>query len=542
MRSSAWGFAVALAMAGALVVGCDATRRDERTCYQHSCGSGQACSVDHRCVPGLDGGTWDASHADVLLGIDTVSAAGALDGSSVDRSLSIDAGDDVPVSVASIDGLIDGSIDGALGLDLAGEAGQTVLVDGGVVDANVPDASGTCASESDCTGTDAPYCVQGRCVSCKTGGECGGGAPICSASHTCVSCALVDAGCPAATPACEVDSGRCVECLGNGDCVRDPTQSFCQKGTCVGCAGAGDSACAARNPAKPVCMPGGACAECATSDDCTVPAKPFCDANVCVACTSDDQCQAKAGGPGVCLFQQDGHCATDDESVYVGKNGAGTCSDSGAGSAQMPYCSAVTAVGVAKRAGKPVLVVLGQVQGPFAVGALSAPLTVVGRSAIISPVDYADGIVITSGEIYLRALTVAGNPSGVTGIGVNAQAATGATMVLHMDECTIKNNPGGGILLAGTAFDIRNSKVIGNGPGETTAGTIWGGMRVESLPAGGQASLSMVTIQNNLAPGLTCSAAIQGQGVLATGNAVDIATSCGVVSCATPSPTCGVQP
>jgi hypothetical protein len=176
------------------------------------------------------------------------------------------------------------------------------------------------------------------------------------------------------------------------------------------------------------------------------------------------------------------------------------------------------------------------------VGALSAPLTVVGRSAIISPVDYADGVVITSGEIYLRALTVAGNPSGVTGIGVNAQAATGATMVFHMDGCTIKDNPGGGILLVGTAFDIRNSKVIGNGPGQTTAGTIWGGLRVESLPAGGQASLSMVTIQKNLAPGLSCSAAIQGQGVLATGNAVDIATSCGVVSCAAPSPTCGVQP
>jgi len=52
-----------------------------------------------------------------------------------------------------------------------------------------------------------------------------------------------------------------------------------------------------------------------------------------------------------------------------------------------------------------------------------------------------------------------------------------------------------------------------------------------------------VTIQNNLATGLTCSTAIQGQGVLASGNTpLDIATSCGVVSCATPAPTCGAQP
>jgi hypothetical protein len=244
------------------------------------------------------------------------------------------------------------------------------------------------------------------------------------------------------------------------------------------------------------------------------------------------------------MAQQDGHCATDSESVYVGKNGAGTCSDSGAGSAQTPYCTAQTAIGVAKSAGKPVVVVMGQVGG-FSVGALSTPLTVVGTGAIISPADYADGISITSGEIYLRTLTVAGNPSGVTGMGVNAQAATGATVVLHMDGCTVKNNPGGGILLAGASFDIRNSKITGNGPAQTAGGTTWGGLRIESLPTAGQASLNLVTIQNNLATGLSCSNAIQGQGVLASGNTtLDISPACGValVSCTATSPTCGAQP
>ena len=437
----------------------------------------------------LDSAVWDGSHAEAppAQGLDGAPAPGQKDSSPVDLSFPVDAGEDVPVSV--------GPVDGSAELDSATEAGRTV-VDAGAVDAYVPDAPGTCAGDNDCTGKGAPYCVQGQCVFCKTGDQCSGGAPVCSVSHVCVSCALVDAGCPTATPACEADSGRCVEC--------------------------------------------------ATSDDCKAAVKPICDTsvNVCVACTSDAQCSGKSG-PGVCMFQQDGHCATDAESVYVGKSAVGTCSDSGAsaGSAQVPYCTAQTGLGVARSSGKPVVVVMGQVQGGFATGALSSPLTIVGKNAIIKPADYADGIAITSGEVYLRGLTVAGNPSGVTGIGVNAQAATGATVVLHMDDCTIKDNPGGGILLVGASFDIRDSVVSGNGPGQTAGGTVWGGIRVESLPTGGQASLNLMTIQKNLATGLTCSGAVQGQGVLASGNTpLDIATSCGVVSCATPSATCGAQP
>jgi hypothetical protein len=536
---SALGFVAALVMAGALVMGCDATRRDERTCYQNTCSPGQGCTLDHKCVPVFDGGAWDTSPIDSAHPIDIAidDAPGRIDGAAVDVFSLVDVGADVPVPV--------GAIDAAAVFDSAGEVAG--FVDASPVDAYTPDAAGTCGSDIDCTSKDAPYCAQGRCVPCKTGDQCGGGAPICSSSYTCVSCAAVDAGCPSATPACEADSGRCLECLVDGDCLRDASKSFCRAGTCVGCAAAGDSACAGRNPAKPVCMPGGTCAECATSDDCSVTAKPICDttANVCVACSRDDQCQVKVGGPGVCLFQQDGRCATDAESVYVGRNGAGICSDAGAGTAQIPYCSASTAIGVAKRTGKPVLALLGPVQGTFAMGALSAALTVVGKNAVIIPVDSADGIDITSGELYLRSLTVAGNALGATGIGVNAQAATGTTVVLHMDGCTIKNNPGGGIFLAGTAFDIRNSKVTGNGPGQTTGGTIWGGIRVEGLPVGGQANLDLVTIQNNLAVGLTCSGAIQGQGVLISGNTpLDIATSCGagVLTCTTPAPTCGAQP
>jgi len=362
--------------------------------------------------------------------------------------------------------------------------------------------------------------VEGRCVFCKASDQCGGGAPICSAFHACASCAAVDAGCPSATPACEADSGRCLECLGDGDCA---------------------------SPKKPVCLAGGTCAECASSDDCKVATKPICAAatNICVACTSDAECVSKGIGPGVCLFHLDGHCATDGETVYVGKTPTGTCSDTSAsaGTAMVPYCTAQTGVGMAKTANKPVVVLLGQVSPGFSVGALSAPLSIVGKSAVLTPNAYADGITVTGGTVYLRGLTVGGNPSGTSGTGIVAQASVGATLSIQIDGCTVKNNPGGGILLAGASFDIRNASVTGNGPGQTTGGVSWGGIRAESLPAGGVFILDLVTIQSNLAPGLSCSDRVQGQGVLASGNTlIDIANSCLIGPCSAAGPDCGAQP
>jgi len=530
--------AMALILGGSFTAGCDARRRDPGTCFQEDCDPGFMCTKSNQCVRAMDGGAWDLGQIDVRQGMEGGAAPQRIDGSAIDLFSPVDTSVDVPITLSPIDG--------GVALDSATEAAtvDAAALDSDPGDSLLPDAAGTCGSNNDCTGKDAPFCVQARCVSCKSSDQCGGGSPLCSASHACVSCAVVDAGCPSATPACEADSGRCLECLGDGDCRRDANKSFCQSGLCVGCGGASATACSARDPGNPVCLPGGTCTECATSNDCKSPAKPICDttANTCVACTRDDQCQSKVDGPGVCLFQLDGHCATDVESVYVGKNGAGACSDAGAGSAQMPYCTAQTAIGVAKSAGTPVVVVMGQVSG-FSLGALSAPLTIVGKGGVITPADYADGVSITRGEVYLRALTVAGNPSGVTGMGISAQAATGATVVLHMDGCTVRDNPGGGILLVGAAFDIRNSKVTGNGPGQTADGSLWGGIHVESLPAAGETSLNLVTIQKNLATGLSCSGAIQGRGILATGNTtLEIGIACAVTSCSTPSPTCGVQP
>jgi hypothetical protein len=488
------GAAIALPLVSMLLSGCDDTRRDWQTCNTEPCGPGHVCNIqNHRCVPVLDASVADGG-TDALLRIDGTPIPGSLDsplasdvphgevgGGDTFAPVVIDAAPETAIDAPpgpALDAEIDSAADAPL--DLA-------------IDTRVPDAAGTCSSDGDCAGQ-TPFCVEWRCVACKTSGECQGGAPICSSSHACVSCALADAGCPATAPACEVDSGRCVECVSN--------------------------------------------------DGCGVATKPICDSAsyTCVSCTSDDQCAAV--GPSVCMFHLDGRCAADAETIYVGSRGSATCSDTAtsAGSAQTPYCTAQKGVLAARAKGRPLVVLAGALAGGFTGIALTAPLTVVGKDAIITPADFSDGIGITSGEIYLRGLSVAGSAAGQTGIGINAQATAGATLILHMDGCAVTGNPGGGILLGGAAFDIRNTRVAGNGPGQTSGGATFGGIRVDSLPSSGPTSLELVTIADNLAPGLSCWASIQGTGVLASGNILPVITnSCGVVNCAVPSATCGAQ-
>jgi hypothetical protein len=113
-----------------------------------------------------------------------------------------------------------------------------------------------------------------------------------------------------------------------------------------------------------------------------------------------------------------------------------------------------------------------------------------------------------------------------------------------MDRCVVANNAKGGILLDGATFEIANTTVKGNGPGDD-AGTTWGGMRVKNLPASEPKLLTLVTVQDNNNTGISCAGTVAGTNVSASGNAggVDITTgTCGFSSCGLPGPTCGAQP
>jgi hypothetical protein len=157
-------------------------------------------------------------------------------------------------------------------------------------------------------------------------------------------------------------------------------------------------------------------------------------------------------------------------------------------------------------------------------------------------------LTITSGEIYLRNLTIQGSASPATGMGIKAAPDPSATITLHMDTCVVNNNPGAGILLNGAAFDIKNTTVSNNGSGSLGA-ISWGGLLTNNPPSSGPTTLVNVTIQNNVLIGLVCSGNITSStSVLASGNvngstkATDqIGASCGIISCTSSSTTCGTQ-
>ncbi len=447
--------------------------------------------------------------------------------------------------------------------------------------------------------------LAGQCVDCVADGQCTSspGKPFC-VNNTCTGCSAVlcagkvDGGASSVCATTGAAAGQCVECVADAQCMTNPARAFCVSNACTACTA---TLCAARTNGKTVCAATGSvagqCVECVDNTGCTAnPAKGFCVANACTACTSTlcagrtdgkttcassgsftgqcvactsnaqctgttpicasatDVCRACGSdtectgiGPGVCMT--DGHCAADLETVYVGTSGNTTCSDTtGTGGVSAPVCSAQNGVTIAKTGSKSVVLVRGALTPPPAgfttTIAISAPLTIVGRAgAVLTAAAGADAITITSGDITLRNLTIQGNATPATGIGITAQPTPGSTVTLHMDTCAVTNNPGGGILLNGAAFDIQNTTVTDNGPGTSGVGASYGGIRIESLPATGPTNLSLVTIQNNKQVGLSCSALIAGAGVLASGNVggIDINTTCNVTACTPASTTCGAQ-
>jgi hypothetical protein len=391
-------------------------------------------------------------------------------------------------------------------------------------DTRVPDTAGTCSVDNDCIGVaKSPYCVGNRCV----------------------SCAAVSAGgsiCPSKTPACNADTGTCVECTANSHCTKDPSKAFCANNKCVGCddpaarasgvgadggvadggvrdgGGAPDSGTSttAACLGGTVCMPSnadnskaGQCVGCRSDNDCTNANAPICDTTktyTCVACSSDDQCAKKGVGPGLCMlvkdgaFQHDGTCASEAETIYV-QNSTG-CSV-GAGTAVSPYCqpqSAIDAVTTSKR----VILLSGGM--PLSVwraspSSGSKPVYVLGRNnPTISPGAADIGIRIMSGSVYIRGITVQG--SGATAVNPGIVVDAGAT--LGLDRCYVMGNAGGVLVSDGAGFDIGNSVLAQNQSGGVGAAVFGGAYLGSSTDATLPHRFWFNTIADNLQFGLAC--------------------------------------
>jgi hypothetical protein len=426
-----------------------------------------------------------------------------------------------------------------------------------------------------CTERTPNYCDDSRHITCPEG-------QVCSSDHACVisdaagDAARTDGGdAPAAdAPAGDAPLDRpgdgprdggdagdgtearkgCVDSLG---CTADPGKPACNvdAGVCVGCVQSTDCT----NPQAPVCDTSvNRCVQCTTSRDCTNPT-PFCDAQACRACRVDAEC---AGiGPEVCMAHIDGHCATDDETVYV-QNITGSCSgpNPDAGSA-LPFC--MSQDGIDATAGKPIappdastdadagddagdagpdalhatktLVVM---RGPFltewSFGVIGRTITVVGQSGAAILAGGRVGIHVSAGTVYVRGLRV-------------SQAATTPAVVadggeLHLDRCIVDNNAAGGLLIAGAAYDITNTVIANNKQNTITANCGgWGGVCIKGVAQGQLGRFLNNTVAKNELVGVACDGPYPLLGSIVTGNASDTAVCSLATCCGTGDPGLDLQ-
>jgi hypothetical protein len=240
------------------------------------------------------------------------------------------------------------------------------------------------------------------------------------------------------------------------------------------------------------------------------------------------------------MAHQDGRCASDAETIYV--QFTQTCTTDSiltAGTPTVPFCNlgpAVIALSMARR----VIVVRGTVDGTSIViqGIPSSKqVSIIGQNdgLLGAPTTQQPILHLTGGDVYFRDVTLKNS------LDMGMVVDGGAT--LRLDGVTFDNNSKGGLLLDGSAFDIRNSVFTNNGPG-TIGALAWGGILVQGAAAPGPRSLAQVTITNNKPVGLSCSAAISGSGIYAAGNAggVDVIPACSVMTCPQVGPGCGAPP
>jgi hypothetical protein len=395
-----------------------------------------------------------------------------------------------------------------------------------------------------CTGTDVckshattPFCgPAGQCVRCNTSSDCDlqSNTPLCL-NNSCVGCAQVsstdagvsgDAGSPvdsgaaasgsvctmATRPLCEATSGRCVECLASKDC-KDEMAPICSGNACAKCANSDQ--CKARDPGKPVCDSStGQCSECNSSSDCTGdPKKPIChDDHKCYRCAADAECAGKSGfeTPGLCMFHQDGRCASDAESIYVQKTPG--CTGGGQGTSGSPYCLTQDAIGKVSSSKRVIVVKGGNAANNFSASLSEPEVSVIGvAGATIAP--GADiGIDLIKGTLYLRGLTIENGSSAAVA------AEPGST--LRMDRCVLRRNAVG-LVINGAGYSIVNTLIADGGSGVfPNIGTI-GGAYLKSAPSK-PTDFRFNTVVNNRNIGVQCIGSLAVSDLIVTGNETNV--------------------
>jgi len=250
----------------------------------------------------------------------------------------------------------------------------------------------------------------------------------------------------------------------------------------------------------------GACVECLADTDCLDTPKPICNltTRTCERCTTDSQCASKEPNPGICMFHQDGRCATDGETIYVeSKSGCLSATMPTGGTMATPFCKlqdALSAIGTRR-----LLFVRGSADvGNTSIQNLSgSQISIVGPGTRITAAVGSPGLKVTGSDVYVRGLKILGD----SGTDIGIVADTGAT--LRLDGVTVENMAKGGLRVLGSGYEVINSLFDGNGGVIDDGGRFIGGAFL-GPPSGGQpARFAFNTVVANNRDGVTCLSASQ---------------------------------
>ncbi len=324
---------------------------------------------------------------------------------------------------------------------------------------------------------------------------------------------------------CKTDSGCCTPgdsgaCNKTPDCTSN-AKAVCIERACVPCKA--DAECAewgnARRDSRKLCV-SGVCKDCRGDADCKDPAKPVCELavgsdtiNQCYACRQNSNCP----GTNVCKTDEAiadsqaalGACLKPTEIVYV--NNAAGCSDTGTGTAAMPFCQLNAAV----KSGKPYIQIAGSSTPylPMAVTGAGVRIIVLGPGressppAIIGGADISASASVTfvglevtragsaavacasGASVYLREVIIKKSNEGVSASCSKA----------WIENSRIQNASDNGINISGaTNYRIVNSSVVFSGSATSPHGV--------NLAGTSKGYFAFNTIAKNTA-GVSCSAA-----------------------------------
>jgi parallel beta helix pectate lyase-like protein len=348
---------------------------------------------------------------------------------------------------------------------------------------------------------------------------------------------------PCAAGTCDMNTRECVLPTDGGTDARDGGDASDALPRCTLNTQCGDGG-------PPVCdVDAGKCVECVMDGDCSGKAKtPICEASMCRACKTDSECVA---APSICL--SDGHCATSTEVIFVEYN-SNNCPGA-TGSTTNPYCAPNDAV-AQLALGRNVIVIRGGTADRMTLATTGLAPVVVGKNGASIPASAATAVQVMSDDVIIRDLMITGggtSPSSkgivatgsstkltlsnvavsltVGGLGVQADNSASLTM----DRCTIENNSRGGILVDGATFDITNTVIAKNGSTATTGCGAWAGTCFNS-PTGTTRFLNN-TVVSNVGTGVACGGAgTTVAGSIVFGNTLDVSL-CTITPCCSGDPT-----